>query len=63
MSANTFSQNLNGLFKEVYADKIKDLIPDGLKLLQMVDFTQQSSELGNLYHQPVILGLEHGELK
>lgn len=49
-----------GYKKEVYADKIKDLIPDGLKLLQMVDFTQQSSELGNLYHQPVILGLEHG---
>lgn len=50
MSVNAFKQNLDGLFKEVYADKIKDLIPDGLKLLQMVDFTQQSSELGNLYH-------------
>lgn len=51
---------LNGLFKEVYADKIKNLIPDGVKLLNAIDFLPKASSLGNLYHQPVILGLEHG---
>ena len=30
--------SLNGLFKTVYADKIKDLIPEGVKLLKMISF-------------------------
>lgn len=29
---------LNGLFKESYASKIKDLVPEGVKLYNMVDF-------------------------
>ena len=43
-TANVFSTpdnaigNLNGLFKEVYADKLKELIPDGVKLLNMIKF-------------------------
>jgi hypothetical protein len=55
-TANTFSTpdnvigNLNGLFKEVYADKLKELIPDGVKLLNMIKFSQRSNDLGNLYH-------------
>ena len=52
-SADTFNDTLNGMFKEVYASKIRDLVPDGLKLLQAVDFNEQSSTLGNLYHQPI----------
>ena len=65
-TANVFSTpdnaigNLNGLFKEVYADKLKELIPDGVKLLNMIKFSQRSDSLGNLFHQPVVLGLEHG---
>lgn len=65
-SANTFSTpnntvgNLNGLFKEVYADKLKELIPDGVKLLTMIKFMSKDKQPGNLYHQPVVLGLEHG---
>jgi hypothetical protein len=64
--ANVFSTpdgavgQLNGLFKEVYADKLKELIPDGVKLLNMIKFSQRSDELGNKYNQPVVLGLEHG---
>lgn len=57
---NTFAGTLDGLFKEVYADNIKDLIPDGLKLLSRIEFSKQDQSLGNLYHQPVILGMEHG---
>lgn len=64
--SNTFSTpdntvgNLNGLFKEVYADKLKELIPDGVKLLNMIKFMSKDKQPGNLYHQPVVLGLEHG---
>lgn len=63
---NTFSTpnntvgNLNGLFKETYADKLKELIPDGVKILNLIKFGAKDKMPGNLFHQPVILGLEHG---
>lgn len=63
-SANTFSTdtvgNLNGFFKEVYADKLHELIPEGLKLVNMIKFIGKEKQGGNLFHQPVILGMEHG---
>lgn len=59
-SANTFSDTLNGLFKEKYADKLENLIPDGVKLYNKIPFASKEKQPGNLYHQPVILGLEHG---
>lgn len=59
-SANDFSNTLNGLFKEAYADKIENLIPEGLKLYKDIDFLPKDKQPGNLYHQPVILGHEHG---
>lgn len=58
-SANTLD-TLNGLFKEVYADSLEDLIPDGVKLLNKIPFAKRDSQLGNFYHQPVVLGQEHG---
>ncbi len=63
---NTFSTpdntvgNLNGLFKETYADKMQELIPDGVKLLNKIKFMSKEKQPGNLYHQPVVLGMEHG---
>lgn len=45
--ANTLS-TLNGLFKERYADKIKNLIPDGVQLMNMVPFVERDSQPGNL---------------
>lgn len=63
-TANKFSTdtvgNLNGFFKEVYADKLQELIPEGLKLVNMIKFIGKDKTGGNLYHQPVILGMEHG---
>lgn len=65
-TANTFGNpagtlgTLNGLFKEAYADKLELLIPDGVKLLNKIKFMAKDKQPGNLYHQPVILGLEHG---
>jgi hypothetical protein len=52
--------SLNGIYKEVYSDKIQDLIPDGTKLLNMIKFAGAEKALGNLYHMPAVLGLEHG---
>lgn len=65
-TSNTFGTpnnsvgTLNGFFKEAYADKLKELIPDGVKLLNKIKFMPKDKQPGNLYHQPVILGLEHG---
>lgn len=52
--------NLNGLFKEQYADKLSDLIPEGLKIINSIKFVSKDKQGGNFYHQPVILGMEHG---
>ncbi len=51
---------LNGLFKEVYGDRVENLIPDGVKLLKQVDFLPKEQRNGNLYHQPVIVAQESG---
>jgi len=59
VGANT-PVSLDGQFKEVYADNINNLIPEGAKLLHMVNFIKAEKQPGNLYHQPVILGHEHG---
>lgn len=59
-SANTFAGSLNANFKVVYADKIQNLIPDGVKLLNKIDFSGREAQMGLLYSQPLILGLEHG---
>jgi len=60
MSQANVVDTLNGNFKEVYADNIENLIPDGVKLYNEIAFVADSKQNGNLYHQPVILGLEHG---
>jgi len=60
MSAANDLSTLNGLFKEVYAQRIENLIPDGVKLLNRIEFASKEKQPGNLYHQPVVLGLEHG---
>jgi hypothetical protein len=60
MSSPNVVTSLNGLFKEAYADKLKELIPDGVKLLNRIKFMSKDKQPGNLFHQPVILGQEHG---
>ena len=60
MAGENTTTTLNGLFKEVYADKLENLVPEGTKLMNKVPFASRKKELGSLYHQPVILGLEHG---
>jgi hypothetical protein len=56
---NTVS-TLAGFFKEVYADKVQDLRPDGVRTYNDVPFVAKTKQNGNSYHQPVALTHEHG---
>lgn len=63
-NANTYADGsvvgtLNGLYKEQYADKVKQLVPDHTKMVQSIPFSK-SEKLGANYNEPVILGLEGG---
>ena len=56
----TTPSQLTGLFKEAYGDDIINLIPEAAKVTKMVPFVQRDKELGNVYHQPVIVASEQG---
>jgi hypothetical protein len=60
MATTNTTETLNGFFKEVYAKKIENLIPDGVKLLNDIPFAQREKQNGNFFHQPVTLAHEHG---
>lgn len=51
---------LEGVFKEVYADKILDLLPSGVKLQKAIPFVSKNKEQGGKYNQPVLVAHEHG---
>lgn len=52
MAINAAQQNtvasLNGLFKEVYGDKVHNLVPDNVVLMNMIDFVPMDKQTGNL---------------
>ncbi len=50
---------LNGLFREIYGDRVEKLVPKQNKLLKTVKFRANKKQ-GNLYHQPVVLTEESG---
>lgn len=50
MGANNNLTTLNGLFKEVYANKLENIIPDGVKLLKSIPFVQKDRQNGSFYH-------------
>lgn len=50
---------LEGLFKEIYGDKLENLIPDAKMFTKMIGFKEKDKE-GNKYNQPVVLTQEHG---
>lgn len=57
-SANTL-ETLNGLFKDVYASEIEQLVPENYKMINMVKFNE-SEKQGKQFVQAVILNHEHG---
>jgi hypothetical protein len=42
--------SLNGNFKEVYANKVENLSPEGLKAMGMFKFVMGDKQTGNKYH-------------
>lgn len=52
--------DLTGLFKEAYGDSTINLIPEVAKLVKMVPFAEKEKQIGNLYHQPVVVSYSHG---
>ncbi|MBK7497373.1 MAG: hypothetical protein IPI28_18960 [Candidatus Omnitrophica bacterium] len=58
--AGTSSTNIQGDFKEAYASKIENLIPQCAYIQQEVPFVPRQQRTGNLYHLPVILSSSQG---
>jgi len=52
--------SLNGWFKELYATDASYPVPKASWLLKNVPFNKAETGVGNNYHQPVYLSLEHG---
>jgi len=59
MATTTDVSQLNGLFKEVYADKVEGLVPDVAVLSKMIPFNE-STKIGDTYNQPVKLTASQG---
>ena len=51
---------MDSFFKEVYAEGIKNLVPDHEMLLKEIPFVGNDSKNGGNYIQPVVLTREHG---
>jgi len=60
MAPVTTPQQLTGLFFESYGDDVLNLIPEVAKLVKLINFVERDKELGNKYHQPVIVASEQG---
>lgn len=60
LSGSETVATLNGLFKEVYGDDVKQLIPTSNQLQQLIPLKAGAKRLGNLYHQPVVLAWPGG---
>lgn len=59
-STYTSPDVLTGLFKEVYGNEQINLVPDNAKLQKKIPFVSRDKELGNKYHQNVIVSQEAG---
>jgi hypothetical protein len=60
MASNYTLSQLDGLFKEVYADKLENLLPGGIVFYKLVPFVSKDKQQGDSYHQPVMLRRSHG---
>lgn len=60
MAQQNTPTTLSSYLKEVYADQIITLVPEGVKFLDLVDFIEADKEPGGHYNQPVQLTQEFG---
>ena len=54
------STTMDGLRKEVYGDKLEDLVPSETSVCKSIKFVAREQLLGNNYNQPVRLTRSHG---
>jgi hypothetical protein len=57
--ATTVAGNLNGLFKQVFADRLLPLVPEFAILQKLVSWTE-AEKVGRYYSQPVVVSSEAG---
>jgi hypothetical protein len=60
MAQYNAASTVSAWLKEIYADEIHNLIPEGVKLVKMVKFQAGEKEIGDKYVQPVALTHEFG---
>lgn len=51
---------MDGMFKQVYADKISSLTPNTDLLAKDIEFVPQDQQEGNTWNLPVVVSREHG---
>lgn len=59
-SAFETQTTLTGLFKDVYEDKIVNLVPESSVLQKKIKFVENDKREGRILHQPVLLALPSG---
>jgi hypothetical protein len=59
VGTNQTGSTLNGLFRQIYAKEVRDLIPDFSILQKRLPFAK-AALLGDKYHLPVVVSDEHG---
>jgi hypothetical protein len=60
MAGENTASTLSAMLKEIYADSLHNLIPEGVKLIKEVAFSAGDKEIGDKYVQPVALTHEFG---
>lgn len=60
MAQYNAASTISSWLKEVYADSLQSLIPDGVRVLKMIKFSAGEKEIGDKYVQPLALTHEHG---
>lgn len=60
MAAQNTASTISAWLKEIYADELHTLVPDGVRLVKMIKFESGEKELGDKYIQPVALTHEFG---
>ena len=60
MAAQNTASTVSAWLKEIYADSLHNLVPEGVRLLKLVKFESGEKEIGDKYVQPVALTHEFG---
>ncbi len=60
MAAANSASTISAWLKEIYADSLHTLVPEGVRLVKLVKFQSGEKEIGDKYVQPVALTHEFG---